>query len=64
LKTLNTLAPYTALALFLVSCWDRNEFPQPMLPDGEVPQAPVQTAVDERPFAVSNNGVEYWIEPR
>ena len=64
MKTLNTLAFYTALALFMVSCWNRNDFPQPATPDGEALQAPVQTAVDVRPFAVSTSGVQYRIEPR
>jgi hypothetical protein len=64
LKTLNTLVFYTALALFLVSCWHRNEFPDDMSLDDGVLRAPAQTRVEAGPFSVTTNGTEYRIEPR
>lgn len=64
MKTLNTLLFYTALALFLVSCWNRNDFPEQMMLEDAVLQPPLQRAVEEQPFRVYSNGTDYRIEPR
>ena len=64
MKTLNTLVFYTALALLLVSCWNRNDFPETMSLDDRILRSPAQAAVEENPFSVSTNGTEYHIEPR
>ena len=64
MKTLITIIFYTALVLFVTSCWQRNDFPEAMpLTDG-VDRAPLQTAVSADPFTVTNNDVEYRIKPR
>lgn len=46
MKTLNTFLFYTALALFLVSCWNRNEFPEQMPLDEAVLEPPAARMVD------------------
>jgi hypothetical protein len=64
LKALNTLVFYMALALFLVSCWNRNEFPATMPLEDGIHGEPQQTPVERQPFHVSSNGTDYRVEPR
>ncbi len=64
MRTLNTLIFYTALALFLVSCWNRNNFPQAISLNEAAQGPPLQTATDAAPFSVTTNDTDYLIEPR
>jgi hypothetical protein len=64
LKSINKLVFYASLALLLVSCWQRDDFPESMSVAPELLEAPVQHAVHKRPFTVTNEGIDYRIEPR
>lgn len=64
LKSLIKLVFYPSLLLLLVSCWQRNDFPDDLSVPPPFLQPPVQRTVSEPPFTVENEGIEYRIEPQ
>jgi len=63
LKTLNSAVFYISCLLLLASCWQRNDFPEDMAVDDNLLQAPLQQPVQESPFTVDRDGVQYRVEP-
>lgn len=64
LKLLIKLVFYPSLLLLPVSCWQRNDFPEHLSVMPSLLQPPQQHAVRKAPFTVSNEGIEYRIEPQ
>ena len=63
LKTLNAIVFYLCSILLLVSCWQRNDFPVDMPVEKGLQAMPVQKAVKEAPFNVTQEGVRYEVSP-
>lgn len=64
IRSLNKLVFYASLLLLLASCWQCNEFPEDMALAPALLKAPLQQAVSTPPFTVTNDGIDYRIEPR
>lgn len=64
IRTINKLVFSLSLTLLLVSCWQRNDFPENIPVAPELLEPPVQRAVSSAPFTVTHNGTDYRITPR
>ena len=58
----NKLVFYTSLILLLVSCWQRNDFPEDLSVSPELLEPPAQSKTESEPFKVTHNDVEYEIK--
>jgi hypothetical protein len=63
-KTINTFVFYSSCLLLLVSCWNRNDFPEAMSLLAGLSQEPQQSPAAEAAFSVVRDGVTYRVEPR
>ena len=64
LRKLNRLLLAASALLALVAFWNRNDLPADVSFRRELANAPEQTSVDERPFAIDHAGVTYTVEPQ
>jgi hypothetical protein len=62
-KTLNAIVFYLCSVLLLASCWHRNDYPVDMPVEKALEAMPVQKAVKEAPFNVTQEGVRYEVSP-
>jgi hypothetical protein len=64
LRTFNKYALIGSSLLLLVSFWNRNALPDGIAFVGALENAPEQRKVEEPPFSVSYEGIEYAIDPQ
>src|SRR5690606_24484645 len=63
LLSLNTIALATALAVLLVSFWNRNDIPGNIVFDAAIRHEPRQSPTSRQPFSIEWHGVQYRVEP-
>ena len=63
LKRLNSLIFYASCIILIISFFKRDEFPQNLNLEEPILEEPLQNAVEEAPFEISQNDVAYQIQP-